>query len=114
MVSSEQISEFYKRLNDLFIYLSIEKKEKEVNDLESVTQSNNFWNNPEEAQKTLKKISKIKIWITNYNLVKTNIDELKVLKEFAKEGECSDDELNSQLKKTIQIYSRKISTKNKY
>ena len=102
MVSSEQISEFYKRLNDLFIYLSIEKKEKEVNNLESVTQSNNFWNNPEEAQKTLKKISKIKIWITNYNLVKTNIDELKVLKEFAKEGECSEDELNSQLKKTIQ------------
>ena len=30
MVSSEQILELYNRLNDLFIYLSIEKKEKEV------------------------------------------------------------------------------------
>ena len=77
MVSSEQISEFYKRLNDLFKYLSIEKKEQEVNVLESITQVNNFWDNPQEAQKTLKKISKLKMWVTSYTLVKTNIDELK-------------------------------------
>ena len=30
MISSEQILELYNRLNDLFIYLSIEKKEKEL------------------------------------------------------------------------------------
>ena len=102
MVSSEQISEFYNRLNDLFKYLSIEKKEQEVNVLESITQVNNFWDNPQEAQKTLKKISKLKMWVTSYNLVKTNIDELKVLIEFAKEGECPEEELNFQLKKTIQ------------
>ena len=91
MVSSEQISEFYNRLNDLFKYLSIEKKEQEVNVLESITQVNNFWDNPQEAQKTLKKISKLKMWVTSYNLVKTNIDELKVLIEFAKEGECPEE-----------------------
>ena len=84
MVSSEQISDFYKRLNDLFKYLSIEKNEQEVNVLESITQVNNFWDNPQEAQKTLKKISKLKMCVTSYNLVKTNIDELKVLTEFAK------------------------------
>ena len=102
MVSSEKISEFYKRLNDLFKYLSIEKKEQKVNVLESITQENNFWDNPQEAQKTLKKINKLKMWVTSYNLVKTNIDELKVLTEFAKEGECPEEELNFQLKKTIQ------------
>ena len=102
MVSSEQILELYNRLNDLFIYLSIEKKEKEVQELEASTQSNNFWNNPEDAQKTLKQISKVKIWVTSYNQVKNNIDELKILEEFAKEGECTEEEINSQLNKTIQ------------
>ena len=71
MVSSEQILELYNRLNDLFIYLSIERKEKELLDLETITQSNNFWNNPEDAQNTLKQISKVKIWVTSYYQVKT-------------------------------------------
>ena len=102
MVSSEQILELYNRLNDLFIYLSIEKKEKKVLELETITQSNNFWDNPEEAQKTLKQLSKVKIWVITYNKVKNNLDELKVLEEFAKEGECTDEEINSQLKKTIK------------
>ena len=63
MVSSEKISELNKRLGDLFKYLSIEKKEKKVLELETITQSNNFWDNPEEAQKTLKQLSKVKIWV---------------------------------------------------
>ncbi len=102
MVSSEKISELNKRLDDLFKYLSIEKKEKKVLELETITRSNNFWDNPEEAQKTLKQLSKVKIWVITYNKVKNNLDELKVLEEFAKEGECTDEEINSQLKKTIQ------------
>ena len=102
MVSSEKISELNKRLDDLFKYLSIEKKEKKVLELETITRSNNFWDNPEEAQKTLKQLSKVKIWVITYNKVKNNIDELKVLEEFAKEGECTDEEINSQLKKTIK------------
>ena len=102
MVSSEKISELYKRLDDLFKYLSIEKKEKKVLELETITQSNNFWDNPELAQKTLKQLSKVKIWVITYNKVKNNIDELKVLEEFVKEGECTDEEINSQLKKTIK------------
>ena len=56
MVSSEKISELNKRLDDLFKYLSIEKKEKEVMELETITQSNNFWDNPEESSKNFKTI----------------------------------------------------------
>ena len=52
--------------------------------------------------KTLKQISKVKIWVTSYNQVKNNIDELKILEEFSKEGECTEEEINSQLNKTIQ------------
>ena len=102
MISSEKILELNKRLDNLFKYLSIEKKEKKVMELETITQSNNFWNNPEEAQKTLKQLSKVKIWVTNYSEVKNNIDELIVLEEFAKAGECSEKEINYQLKKTVK------------
>ena len=37
-----------------------------------------------------------------YNKVKTNIEELKVLEEFAREGECTEKEIDTQYKRTIQ------------
>ena len=96
MTSLEQISTLNKRLDELHQYLSIEEKIKEVNKLEQITQEEKFWENPEEAQKILKKISKIKIWVTTYNQANTKIDELRILEEFTKEGECSEEELDNQ------------------
>ena len=60
MISSEQISDIQNRLDSLSRFLSIEEKEGEINKLEKITQESNFWNHPDEAQKILKEISKIK------------------------------------------------------
>ena len=98
MISSEQISGLQNRLDDLYKFLSIEIKETKIAELEKISHENNFWDNPKEAEKTLKQISKVKIWVNSYNKVKTEIDELKILEEFTKEGECTEEELESQYK----------------
>ena len=103
MISSEQILDLIKRSNDLYKYLSIEEKEKELSNLERKTQKNNFWENAKAAQKALQKISKLKLWINSYNKVKTNIEELKILEEFAKDGECADNEVIEQFKLSLKL-----------
>ncbi|MBT5859466.1 MAG: peptide chain release factor 2 [Flavobacteriales bacterium] len=101
MVSSEQISDIKRRLEDLFRFLSIAGKTDKVSDLEEITLKDTFWDDSEKAQKTLKQISKIKIWITSYNNVKTELDELLILDDFLKENECTEEEVDNQFKKCI-------------
>jgi len=102
MISQEQISKIQNRLSDLNRFLSIEIKENEISTLEKISQDNNFWDHPKEAEKTLKKISKIKIWVNAYNTIKNLLDELIILDEFLKEGECTEEEIESQHEKCIK------------
>ena len=60
MISEEQILNLSNRLKDLHKFLSIKDKEEEVSELEKKTHEDDFWEKPEEAQKILKEISKIK------------------------------------------------------
>ena len=96
MISAEKILDIQKRLDSLYLFLSIEEKNSEIKKLDYITQESNFWGNPEKAQKILKEISKIKIWIKTYNKVKTELDELIILNEFLKEGECTEEEVQQQ------------------
>ena len=96
MISAEKILDIQKRLDSLYLFLSIEEKNSEIKKLDYITQESNFWENPEKAQKILKEISKIKIWIKTYNIVKTELDELIILNEFLKEGECTEEEVQQQ------------------
>ena len=102
MISQEQISKIQNRLSDLNRFLSIEIKENEILSLEKISHDNNFWDHPKEAEKTLKKISKIKIWVNAYNTIKNLLDELIILDEFLKEGECTEGEIESQHEKCIK------------
>ena len=101
MVSVEQILKLSKRLKDLYKFLNIKKKESKILELEKITHDDKFWNDPNNAKEILKNISKIKIWITSYNKVKNLLDELFILNEFYKEGECTEKELNQQYKKSL-------------
>ena len=71
MISSEQIIDIENRLKDLFKFLSIEDKQNEIADLEKTTLKDDFWNNADAAQKILKQISKIKVWVKTYSQIKT-------------------------------------------
>ena len=101
MIFSEQIIDVENRLKDLFKFLSIEDKQNQIADLEKVTLKDDFWKNSGTAQKTLKQISKIKVLVKSYNQVKTELDELKILEEFLKDEECSEEEVSIQYNKCL-------------
>ncbi|MDG1719242.1 MAG: PCRF domain-containing protein, partial [Flavobacteriales bacterium] len=103
MISSEQISDIQNRLDSLCQFLSIKEKEEEIEKLEKITHESNFWDHPDKAQKTLKEISKIKIWTSAFNKAKTELDELIILDEFLSEGESSDVEVEKKFYSCISL-----------
>ena len=103
MISSEQISDVQNRLDSLYQFLSIEEKEVEIKKLEKITQESKFWDLPDKAQKTLKEISKLKIWTSAFYKVKTELDELIILEEFLSEGESSEIEVEGKFKNCISL-----------
>ena len=52
----ENISNIILRKNELYRVLEISDKQKKIISLEEITQSEKFWNKPNEAQKILKEI----------------------------------------------------------
>ena len=64
-----------------------------------------FWDNPKDAEILLKKIKQKKFWVNAYNSTNTQLEDLTVLFEFNKEGEATEEELDSaydELIKTIE------------
>ena len=96
MVSQEQIKALTSRKDELYKFIRVQEKQEQADAFENETQQNGFWDNPKEAQLLLKKLSTLKSWLTSYNDVVNNIDELSVLLEL----EASEEELDIQLKET--------------
>ena len=96
MVNEEQIKALEKRKDELYKFININTKQKEADKLKALSQQNDFWNNPKEAQTILKKLSILNNWIKSYDNLSNNIDELSVLIELS----ASNDELSKQLIKT--------------
>lgn len=66
------------------------------------TQNPEFWNNREEAEKVVKKVRDLKFWLEGYEAVKTAIEDLTILFDFAKEGEASEEEVELQYRTTLE------------
>lgn len=73
-----------------------------MNEEELRTQNPEFWNNREEAEKVVKKVRNLKFWLEGYEAVKTAIEDLTILFDFAKEGEASEEEVELQYRTTLE------------
>ena len=73
-----------------------------MNEEELRTQNPEFWNNREEAEKVVKKVRDLKFWLEGYEVVKTAIEDLTILFDFAKEGEASEEEVELQYRTTLE------------
>jgi len=60
-----------------------------------------FWNDPDEAEKTMKVIQSKKSWTSSYEKVDTMVQDLEVLHEFYAAGEVGEDELKSDYQKAL-------------
>ena len=86
MITLEQIKDLRQRLVTLESCLDIDGKRKSVAEKELRSQQQDFWDDPKEAEKFLKKLSALKLWVTDYDKAATLVDDLDVLYEFAKES----------------------------
>lgn len=93
MITQEQLKDISKRLDDLYGYLEIGDKKMQIEEEDLQTQDPDFWNKPKDAEVVLKKLKHKKYWVTSYENVKEECDDLEVLFDFCKEGEATEDEV---------------------
>ena len=77
----------------------MDNKLVQIQEEELKTQDPNFWDNPKEAEVQMKKIRNIKFWTDSFSKIRSGYDDILVLQEFHKEGDVSDEELETQFNK---------------
>ena len=98
MISQEQISEINKRIDQLFNFLNITNKKENLDLFEKEMLQNNFWENPKNAEKTLKSKKELENWINAFNEIENNFEELNILIELG----ANDSEIDTKYKNTIK------------
>ncbi|WP_157370258.1 peptide chain release factor 2 [Aquiflexum balticum] len=101
-MTSDQLKDLKARILALRRYLDYDKKKAEIEDLEAVSAQPDFWNDPEEAEKSMKQIQAKKSWTNQYEKVETSIQDLEVLFDFYSMDEVSEEEMKSEYKKTLK------------
>ncbi|MDD3860866.1 MAG: peptide chain release factor 2 [Bacteroidales bacterium] len=96
MITIDKIKDLKKRTEALRRYLDIDTKRDFIKEKTEQTQSSEFWNNPVEAEKTLKQISIIKKWVIDYETINSSIEDLEVLFDFYKDGDVSEEEFDKE------------------
>lgn len=71
-------------------------KLEKIQEDEKLTQDPEFWNDPDEAQKVLKRIKQLKSWTEHYEKARQAVEDLQVLHDFYQEGEGSEEELTNK------------------
>ena len=67
------------------------------------TQAPDFWNDAKQAEKVMKQVRELKGWIEGWEAVSRSVDDLNVLFDFAKEGEATEEEVDTHYAETLQL-----------
>ncbi|MEJ5267051.1 MAG: peptide chain release factor 2 [Bacteroidales bacterium] len=96
MVSVEKIKDLKKRGEALRRFLDIDKKREIISEKTKLTESPEFWDDPDNAQKLLKEISSVKSWVNWYDELNQKLEDLEILFDFYKAEEISESELEAE------------------
>lgn len=102
MINSDQIKEAQSRIQDLYKFLQIEKKQIEISNDEEKTLSPEFWDHPKEAEIFMKQLRSKKKWVNDYAEIFTRFEDIQVLIDFAKEDPESEKELETSFPVLLQ------------
>ncbi|MBJ04514.1 MAG: peptide chain release factor 2 [Flavobacteriales bacterium] len=111
MIFSNEIKDFQRRIDALYVYLKVEEKKEIVRIEELKTHKNDFWQDSKNAEIVMKKIKKHKFWIEHFNKAKSSVEDLVALHEFFLESEVEEDELKAHFNETKEILNN-IEFKN--
>lgn len=102
MLTVDQINALSKRVKELKGYLGVEQKRMEIAEDEKLTQDPEFWNDPKEAEKVMKRMRTKKGWVQAYDACATAVEDLSVLYEFMKAGEEDESEVDKAYDAAIE------------
>ncbi|MCR5862530.1 peptide chain release factor 2 [Flavobacterium sp. J372] len=102
MTNTEQIKGIIERLGALRRYLDIDRKLIEITNEEEKTYAPDFWNNAKEAELIMQGLRSKKKWVEDYNKANNLAEELQIVYEFFKEGDATEEELDSQYEQTVE------------
>ncbi|MEC5156845.1 peptide chain release factor 2 [Chryseobacterium sp. MP_3.2] len=102
MINTDQIKNTQSRIQDLYKFLQIEKKQIEISNDEEKTLSPEFWDQPKEAELFMKQLRSKKKWVNDYEEIFTRFEDIQVLQDFAKEDVDSEQELEVSFPVLIQ------------
>lgn len=111
MITIEQLKATQERLVELKRYLDIDQKIIQLEEEELRTQAPGFWDDQKAAEAQMRVVKGIRAWIEAYNDAKTCVDELTLAFDFYKEELVTEDEVDDQYAKTIELFE-KIELKN--
>lgn len=80
----------------------IDAKLLKIKEDEQLTHAPDFWENPKRAEKILKEIQQKKNWTTPFHSLKSSFEDLKVLFDFYKSGDASEDEVETHYKTLLK------------
>lgn len=102
MITQEQLKDIYTRIKALKGYLKIDEKKIQIEEEDLRTQDPDFWKNPKEAELLLKKLKNKKYWVSTYDSINTEYEDLEVLLDFYKEEEATEEEVDKSYKHLIK------------
>ncbi|MBQ2248243.1 MAG: peptide chain release factor 2 [Tidjanibacter sp.] len=102
MITTEQIRDLIHRRDELHRYLAIDDKRIAHEEEQMKTTAPDFWDNPDAAEKQLKKVASIKSWIDDFDALSALVDDLEVVAEFVREGGAQEEELDAHFSRTLE------------
>ncbi len=111
MQIEELLSEMNKlspRLKSLYESLKIKDSEIKLKELEEKTSDPNFWNNSENSQKIISKISSLKSKIKEYKKLKSDYDDLLTLTQMSLQE--NDDSSLNEIENDFKKFSKNLET----
>ncbi|WP_143161714.1 peptide chain release factor 2 [Flavobacterium fontis] len=101
MTNTEQIKGIVERLGALRRYLDIDAKLIEISNEEEKTFAPDFWNNAKQAELIVRNLRSKKKWVEDFTKAENYAEELQITYEFFKEGDASEEELDTQYALTL-------------
>ena len=86
-------------------------KRRQVAALQKKTESPDFWNDPKAAEVFMKNLNGVKSWVTGFDKASTEVDDLDVLYDFAKEslgGSTDETVTTAETQELDESYSKAV------
>ena len=106
MVTQEQINGLKARAAKLGESIDVEQRQIELQNEQERTEESNFWDNPDEARKQLKKVADIKAVLDEYAAVCRMVDDVELIPDFVADGAIGEDEAEAQYLLTVEAVEK--------